>query len=162
LLIFLGGMLATALFAVFRNEFSATIVLVYLVPLALRGVHDVSLWSVAVSVRDLRLVTLRGEKTVKVFAREYFLTLAAAFLIGVFGFVAGMIWSSSRGPSLAGGIGLFVGITVAGVFGFMLPFLIRKFVSEPTAEYGRLVGIMVMAISIVSFLVVSGFLNKAL
>jgi Mg/Co/Ni transporter MgtE len=73
-----------------------------------------------------------------------------------------MIWSSSRGPSLAGGIGLFVGITVAGVFGFMLPFLIRKFVSEPTAEYGRLVGIMVMAISIVSFLVVSGFLNKAL
>lgn len=159
LLTFLGGILGTALFGIFKNEITATVALLYLVPLALRGAHDVSLWSVAVSVRDLRLETMRGEKMRKVFAREYLLTLAAALLIGVFGFLAGMIWTKSSGSSLAGGIGLFVGIVVAGVFGFMLPLVIRRFVSEPAAGQGRLVGIMVMAISIVSFLVVSGLLN---
>ena len=162
LLTFLGGILATALFGIFKNTFTTTLALVYLVPLALRGAHDVSLWSVAVSVRDLRLVTLRGEKTRKVFAREYLLTLAAALLISIFGFIAGMIWTNSRGSSLAGGIGLFVGVAVAGVFGFMLPLIMRKFVPEPVAGQGRLVGIIVMAISIVCFLAVSGLLNGAL
>ncbi|MBK5092119.1 MAG: magnesium transporter [Actinobacteria bacterium] len=159
LLTFLGGILATALFGIFRNEFVAAIALVYLVPLALRGAHDVSLWSVAVSVRDLRLVKLRDEKTRNVFAREYTLTLAAALLISLFGFLAGMIWTRSIGSSLAGGIGLFVGIAVAGVLGFMIPLVIRRFVSEPAVGQGRLVGIIVMAVSIVSFLAVSGLLN---
>ena len=159
LLTFLGGILGTLLFGIFKKEFTATITLLYLVPLALRGAHDVSVWSVAVSVRDLRLIPKRSEKIRKVFAREYLLTLAAAILIGLFGFIAGMIWTRSSGSSLACGIGLFVGILVAGLFGFMLPLAIRRFASEPVAGQGRLVGIMVMAISIVSFLIVSGLLN---
>jgi Mg2+ transporter MgtE len=162
LLTFLGGILATALFGIFKNEFIAAIALVYMVPLALRGAHDVSLWSVAVSVRDLRLEGLRREKARNVFAREYLLTLSAALLISVFGFLAGMIWTRSGGSSLAGGIGLFVGIAVAGVLGFIIPLIIRRLVSEPAAGQGRLVGIIVMAISIVSFLVVSGLLNGVL
>ena len=160
LLTFFGGILATALFSIFKNVFTTTLAIVYLVPLALRGAHDVSLWSVAVSVRDLRLVTLRREKTGKIFAREYLVTLAAALLISIFGFIAGVIWTNSRGASLAGGIGLFVGILVAGVFGFIIPLGVRRFASEPAPELGRLAGIMVMAVSIVSFLVISGLLNK--
>jgi magnesium transporter len=160
LLTFLGGILATALFGIFRNEFTATLALIYLVPLALRGAHDVSLWSVAVSVRDLKMASLRGENRGKVFVREYLLTMTAALLIGVFGFLAGIIWTKSGGPSLAGAVGLFVGIAVAGLFGFVLPLVISRFVSEPAAGQGRLVGITVMAISIVSFLLVSGLLNR--
>jgi magnesium transporter len=160
LLTFLGGILATALFGLFKNVFTAMLMLVYLVPLALRGAHDVSLWSVAVSVRDFRLATLRGENKKKYFAREYLLTLTAALLIGTFGFVAGLIWSNSVGPSLVGGIALFVGITVAGLCGFVIPISFRKFIPESAAGFGRLVEIFVMAISIISFLVVSGLLIK--
>ena len=160
MLTFLGGILATALFGIFRNEFTAALALVYLVPLALRGAHDVSLWSVAVSVRDLRLIALREDKVKKVFAREYLLTMAVALLIGVFGFLSGLLWTKSRGASLAGGIGLFVGIATAGVFGLMLPIVVRRFTSEPAAGQGRFIGIMVMAISLISFLVVSGLLVR--
>lgn len=161
MLTFLGGVLATALFGIFRNEFVAAIAIVYFVPLALRAAHDVSVWSLRASVRDLRREVAAGGDGAGTIAREYLYTLAAAAVISVLGFSISVLWGVPLTPAIAGGAGLFVGIAIAGILGLLVPGLLRRARPEPAVAPGPLVGVIVMAVSAVAFLLVSGLFLKA-
>jgi magnesium transporter len=161
MLTFLGGILATVLFRLFRSDFLVALALVYFVPLALRATHDVSIWSLAAAVHDIREASVPASKLGRLFAREYLYTLAAAALISVLGFSAGLLWVRERTPAFAGAVGLFVAVAIAGMLGLGVPLLLRRARPGPAVGPGRLVGVLVMAVSLVSFLAVSGLLVRA-
>ncbi|MFH1149894.1 MAG: magnesium transporter [Actinomycetota bacterium] len=160
-LTFLGGIVATALFGVFRSEFVAALALVYFIPLALRASHDVSVWSLAETVGVLRAGEARGPVVRRMFAREYLYALSAALLISVLGFAAGMVWTGYSRSAVAASVGLFVGICAAGVLGALVPVVLSRVRTDPALAPGRLLGVLVMAASMVSFLVVSGLIVGA-
>ena len=162
LLTFIGGIAATAIFGIFRKEFVTALALVYLVPLALRSSHDVSVWSLAMSVRDVPEEGLEGTGYARFLAREYLHSLAAALLISVLGFGLGLVWTSARVPLFAGAAGLFTAIALAGVMGLVIPIIIKRARLDPVLGPGRLLGVSVMAVSMLAFLVVSGILVRAL
>ncbi|MHB8895761.1 MAG: magnesium transporter MgtE N-terminal domain-containing protein, partial [Candidatus Geothermincolia bacterium] len=81
MLTFAGGLVAMALFSAFRQEFLVALAIVYFVPLALRATHDVSVWSLAAAVRDVRGTGMSSAALGRLLAREYAYTLAAAALI---------------------------------------------------------------------------------
>lgn len=158
MLTFLGGIVATALFGIFRSEFVAALALVYFVPLALRASHDVSVWSLAMSVSGVSREGLKGGRLARFFAREYLYALAAAVLVSGLGFLLGMVWTDSRASLLAGALGLLAGVALAGILGLVVPIVIRRVKLDPVIGPGRLVGVAVMAVSMLAFLVVSGLL----
>ena len=155
---FMGGIVATVLFAIFRNEFVTALALIYFVPLALRASHDVSVWSLAMSVSGEREGGAGGARLARFFAREYLYALAAAFLVSSLAFALVMVWTTSMVPLVAGAAGLFAGVAVAGILGLVLPLAMRKMKLDPVLAPGRLIGVAVMAVSLLSFLVVSGLL----
>lgn len=161
MLTFLGGILATVLFNLFRSGFEASLALIYFVPLVLRMAHDVSVWSMAAAVHDIRVETVIPSKVGKLLAREYAYTLAAAVLVSVLGFSVGMLWVKTRTPAIAGAVGLFVAVATTGMLGFAAPLLLLRARPGQSAVPGRLVGVLVMAASVLSFLAVSGFLVRA-
>lgn len=158
MLTFLGGILGTVLFGLFRAEFAVAIALVYFVPLALRAAHDVSVWSLTAAVRDLRGGAVTPGEFRRVLSREYGYAIVAAVIIGVLGFSVGLIWTGIGATALAGGLGLFAGVALAGMLGFIVPVLTRRARLDPAVGPGRLLGVAVMAVSIISFLLVSGLL----
>jgi Mg2+ transporter MgtE len=160
LLTFLGGILATALFGIFKSVFVAAIAVVYFVPLALRASHDVSVWSVAASVRELKEREEGNGSSAGVVAREYLYTLAAAAVISLLGFSAGLIWTRNVNQALAGGVGLFVGVAIAGMLGLLVPEVMKRARPEPSVAPGRLAGVIVMAMSMVAFLGITGLFLK--
>lgn len=160
LLTFAGGVLATVLFGLFREAFVAALALVYFVPLALRASHDVSVWSLAAAVSDVREGPVPGG-VARLLAREYAYTLAAALLISVLGVSAGLLWVREGLPVLAGGVGLFSAVAVAGMLGFAAPLVLRKASQGPSVVPGRLASVGVMAASMVTFLVVCGVMVGA-
>lgn len=160
-LTFLGGMLATALFGVFRSAFVAALALVYFVPLALRAAHDVSTWSLAASVRGLKGDRAGGSIGGRALARESMYTLAAAAVITALGLATGALWAGGVEPVVAGAAGLFAGVTIAGMTGLLFPVVLRRARPDPAVIPGRLVGVMVMAVSMAAFLAVSGLLVQA-
>lgn len=160
MLTFLGGVLATALFGIFRKDFLMALALVYFVPLALRAAHDVSIWSLAAAVHDIRDESVPASQLGRLLAREYLYTLAAATVISVLGFSAGLLWIRTRVPAVAGALGLFVAVAIAGILGLGVPLLLRRARPGPAVGPGRMVSIFVMAASVVSFLAVSGLLVK--
>lgn len=161
MLTFLGGILGTALFGIFKTEFVAALALVYFVPLALRAAHDVSVWSLAVAVKDISGKDLSGSRLRKVIGKEYVCTLIEALLISGLGLAVGMVWTGFRAPAYAGAAGLFVGIAFAGMLGLVVPIVIRRAKPDPAVGPERLVSVMVMAASVISFLVVSGWVVGA-
>lgn len=161
MLTFLGGILATALFGLFRKDFLVALALVYFVPLALRATHDVSVWSLAAAVHDIRDESVPASQLGRLLAREYLYTLAAATLISVLGFSVGLLWVRDRVPAVAGAVGLFAAIAIAGMLGLGVPLLLRRARPGPALGPGRLVTVGVMAASVASFLAVSGLLVKA-
>jgi Mg/Co/Ni transporter MgtE len=66
-----------------------------------------------------------------------------------------------RTPAFAGAVGLFVAVAIAGMLGLGVPLLLRRARPGPAVGPGRLVGVLVMAVSLVSFLAVSGLLVRA-
>jgi magnesium transporter len=134
---------------------------VYFVPLALRAAHDVSVWSLAVAVKDISGKDLSGSRLRKVIGKEYACTLIEALLISALGLAVGMVWTGFRAPAYAGAAGLFVGIAFAGMLGLVVPIVIRRAKPDPAVGPERLVGVMVMAASVISFLVVSGWVVGA-
>lgn len=160
-LTFLGGILGTALFGFFRNAFVTAMALVYFIPLALRAAHDASFWSMAVTVHELGEEKLESARAGKVLLREYLYALAAATLVSVLSFLLVLIWTESHLTALAGAAGLFVGVSLAGVLGLILPIAVRRARLDPAVGPGRLLGVTVMTASVISFLVVSGLLVRA-
>lgn len=161
LLTFLGGVLATALFALFRGEFSSAIALVYFVPLALRASHDVSVWSVTMSVSDAG-EGLGGARLARFFAREYMYALAGAAFISALGFGLAFVWTGRQAALAAGAAGLFSGVAIAGLLGLLVPMLMKKAKFDSVLAPGRMAGIAAMAVSLLTFLTVSGVLVRAL
>lgn len=161
MLTFLGGIVAMALFSAFREEFLAAIAIVYFVPLALRATHDVSVWSLAVAVRDVRGKGMPVAALGRLFAREYLYTLAAAVLISALGFAIALIWVDLSLPALAGALALFLAIAVAGMLGLAVPLMFRGARPGPAVGPARLVSVAVMAVSLVVFLAVSGLVIGA-
>jgi len=161
MLTFLGGLLGTALFGAFRNSFAAALALVYFVPLALRAAHDASIWSLAVAVREFGYGEFKMPVSAGILLRECAFSLAAAVLISVLSFLAGLVFTESYGTALAGAVGLFVGVLLAGVLGLVLPIALKRVRPDP-AVGGRLLGVLVMTVSIISFLVVSGVIVGAM
>lgn len=162
LLTFIGGIVATALFGIFRHEFVTALALVYFVPLALRASHDVSVWSLAMSVRDVPEEGLSGTGYARFLSREYTYSLVAAILISALGLLLALVWTKSRVPLAAGALGLFSAIALAGILGLVIPILIKRARLDPVLGAGRLLGVSVMAVSMLAFLVVSGLLVRAL
>lgn len=161
LLTFLGGILGVALFGAFRSDFVASLALVFFVPIALRASHDVSVWSLATAVSEFGEQELETARLRKVLVREYINTVFAAFAISALSYPLGLIWTGGHGPAFAAAAGLFIGINLAGLLGILLPLFIRKVRPDPAIGFGRIVGVSVMAVSIVSFLLVSGLLVRA-
>jgi magnesium transporter len=161
MLTFLGGVIAMALFGVFRKEFVVALTVVYFVPLALRSTHDVSVWSLAAAVQGIREKGVPAAKVGKLLAREYLNTLAVAALISVLGFGIALIWVKVSLPAVAGAVALFVAIAVAGMLGLAVPIVFSRTRPGPAVGPGRLVSIVVMAVSVVVFLAVSGVIVKA-
>lgn len=155
---FLGGMLATSLFGIFRTTFVAALALVYFVPLALRASNDVSTWALAASVRGMGAGAPSWRLPGRALARESIFTLATAAAIAGAGLALGFIWSPDAQPAFAGAAGLFAGVTFAGMTGLLLPVLLAGFHADPAVLPGRVVGIIVMTVSTVVFLAVSGLL----
>ncbi len=162
MLTFLGGVLATVFFGIFRSCFATAIALVYFVPLALRAPLDISLWSVSVTVKDIRGEERGGWQTLKLLAGEYVYTLLAAALIAVACISVGLLWTHSWATAIAGGLGVFVGVALAGVLGTAAPLLLRKARPDPAVGVSRVVAILVIAVSAVSFLVVGGLVAGGL
>ncbi len=160
LLTFLGGIVATALFGIFRKEFAIALALVYFVPLALRASHDVSVWSLAMSVSTVQREDRTGSGFARFIAREYLYAIAAAVLVSILGLALAMTWTTSRVSLVAGGAGLFASIGLAGILGLLIPLLIKRAKLDPVLGPGRLLGVSVMAISMLAFLVVSGLLVR--
>lgn len=160
-LTFLGGILATAIVGAFRTVFVTALALVYFVPLALRAAHDVSTWSLASSVRDLRGEASGGELAGRALARESLYTVSVAAVITVLGLAVGILWTGGVEKAAAAAVGLFTAVTLAGMIGLLAPVLLRRARSEPAVIPGRLVGVTVMAVSMVAFLAVSGLLLRA-
>jgi len=161
LLTFLGGIVATALFGIFKKEFATALALVYFVPLALRASHDVSVWSLAMSVSNIPGEERAGSGFARFIAREYLYAIAAALLVSVLGFALAMAWTTSRVSLVAGAAGLFASIGLAGILGLLIPFLIKRAKLDPVLGPGRLLGVSVMAVSMLAFLAVSGLLVRA-
>ena len=161
MLTFLGGVLATVLFRVFRADFLVALTLVYFVPLALRAAHDVSIWSLAAAVGNIREEGIAASKLGRLLAREYAFTLIAAALISVLGFAVSLVWVQARVPAVAGAVGLFAAVSIAGILGLTIPVLLRRARPSPAVGPGRLVGVLVMAVSLVAFLAVSGLMVNA-
>ncbi len=158
---FMGGIVATALFGIFKSEFATALALVYFVPLALRASHDVSVWSLAMSVRGEPEALSGGGRFARFFAREYLYALAAALLVSALAFALMMVWTTSRVPLVAGAVALFVGVAIAGFLGLVMPLVLRRFKLDLVLAPGRLLGVAVMSVSLLSFLVVSGLLVRA-
>jgi magnesium transporter len=158
---FLGGIVATVLFWVFKEDFVIALSLVYFVPLALRASHDVSVWSLAMSVSSEQRKGLAGPGYAKFVAREYLYALAAAVLISVLGLVLARAWTASQVSLVAGAVGLFASIGLAGILGLFIPPLIKRARLDPVIAPGRFLGVTVMAVSMLAFLVVSGLLVRA-
>ena len=161
MLTFLGGLLATLLFGVFKAEFVVALAIVYFLPLALRASHDVSMWSLAMAVRDIKGEELGHLKKSRVLAREYLNALGAAGFISVTGLLLGLIWTGPTISALAAAVGLFIGITLAGILGIAVPISVRKSHPDPALGSGRILGLLVMAVSMISFLVVAGLMVGA-
>lgn len=159
---FLGGILATALFGLFRREFVTAIALVLFVPLALRSSHDVSFWSLAMSLREMPEGRTSRAGMGRFLAREYVYALAAAVLTSGLALALGRVWTGSESALLAGASGLFVGVSIAGLLGLLAPVLIRKARLDPAIAPGRLLGVSVMAVSMIFFLLTSNLVLKAL
>ena len=162
ILTFLGGVLATVLFGIFKSDFVSTIALVCFVPLALRASQDVSLWSLTAAVKDIKSEERGGERAWKVLAREYTYTILAAVLISIVCFTAGMLWTGVSSVAVAGGVGVFVGVALAGMLGLVAPLALRKARPDPAVGISGAVGVLVIAVSAVSFLLVSGLVVRAL
>lgn len=162
MLAFLGGILATALFAIFRSEFILALAVVYFVPLALRASHDVSVWSLAAAVSGIHEESTAPSAVVRLLAREYAFTLAAAALISGLGLAAGLVWVHNWEAAAAGAVGLFVAIAVAGMLGLGLPLALKRARPGPAVGPGRMVVVLATAASLVCFLTVSDLLVRAL
>jgi magnesium transporter len=161
MLTFLGGVVAMALFSAYRREFLVALTIVYFVPLALRATHDVSIWSLAAAVRDVRGKGMTTSSLGKLLVREYVFTLVAAALISVLGYAIALIWVRVSVPALAGAVALFVAIAVAGMLGLAVPLMFRRARPGPAVGPGRLVSVAVMAVSLIVFLTVGGLLVGA-
>lgn len=161
MLTFMGGVLATGMFAIFRSEFAVALALVYFVPLALRAAHDVSVWSLAAAVYGIREEESERRKIGRLLGREYLYTLAAALLMSGLGFCAGFLWVRKASPAIAGAAGIFAAVAVAGMLGLGVPLVLRRARPGPAVGPGRLVVVLVMAVSMVAFLAVSGVLVRA-
>ena len=162
MLAFFGGILATALFGIFRSEFLLALAIVYFVPLALRATHDVSVWSLAAAVSDIHEESIAPSTISRLLAREYLYTLAAAALISGLGLAAGLIWVHNWEAAVAAAIGLFVAIAVAGMLGLGLPLALKRARPGPAVGPGRMVVVLATAASLVCFLAVSDLLVRAL
>jgi magnesium transporter len=161
MLTFFGGIVAMALFSAFRKEFLVAIAIVYFVPLALRATHDVSVWSLAAAVSDIRERDVPARTLWRLLAREYLYTLVVACLISALGFAIALLWMKVGLTALAGALALFVAIAVAGMLGLAVPVVFRRARPGPAVGPSRLVSVIVMAISVVAFLAVSGLLVSA-
>lgn len=162
MLAFLGGILATALFGIFRAEFILALAVVYFVPLALRASHDVSVWSLAAAVSGIHEESTAPSAVGRLLAREYLYTLAAAALISGLGFAAGLIWVHNWAAAAAGAVGLFVAIAVAGMLGLGLPLALKRARPGPAVGPGRMVVVLATAASLICFLAVSDLLVRNL
>jgi magnesium transporter len=162
MLAFLGGILATALFGIFRAEFILALAVVYFVPLALRASHDVSVWSLAAAVSGIHEESTAPSAVGRLLAREYLYTLAAAALISGLGFAAGLVWVHNWEAAAAGAVGLFVAIAVAGMLGLGLPLALKRARPGPAVGPGRMVVVLATAASLVCFLAVSDLLVRTL
>lgn len=162
MLAFLGGILATALFGIFRAEFILALAVVYFVPLALRASHDVSVWSLAAAVSGIHEESTAPSAVGRLLAREYLYTLAAAALISGLGFAAGLIWVHNWAAAAAGAGGLFVAIAVAGMLGLGLPLALKRARPGPAVGPGRMVVVLATAASLICFLAVSDLLVRNL
>jgi len=160
-LAFLGGIVATALFGIFRSEFVLALAVVYFVPLALRASHDVSVWSLAAAVSGIREESTAPSAAGRLLAREYLYTLAAAALISGLGLAAGLIWVHGSASAVAGAVGLFAAIAVAGMLGLGLPLVLKRARPGPAVGPGRMVVVLATAASLVCFLTVSDLLVRA-
>lgn len=154
MLTFLGGLVAMALFYAFKSEFLVALAIVYFLPLALRAIHDVSVWSMAAAVRDVRGARLAPGAIARMLAREYLLTFAAAALVSSLGFAAALVWVDIGRQALAGALALFAAISVAGLLGFGVPVVLGRAGPRPVVGPARLVSVSVMAASLVVFLAV--------
>jgi magnesium transporter len=161
MLTFLGGVVAMALFSAFRKEFLLAIAIVYFVPLALRATHDVSTWSLAAAVSDIRQRDVPARALRKLLAREYLYTLVLACIISALGFGIALLWMRVGLTALAGAVALFVAIAIAGMLGLAVPVVLSRVRPGPTLGASRIVNVIVMAISVVAFLTVSGLLVTA-
>jgi Mg2+ transporter MgtE len=159
---FLGGILATALFGLFKQEFVTATALVLFVPLALRSSHDVSFWSLAMSLSEMPEGRTSRSGLGRFLAREYVYTIAAAMLTGGLALALGRIWTGSQPALVAGASGLFVGVSIAGLLGLMAPVLVRKARLDPAIAPGRLLGVAVIAVSMIFFLLTSNLVLKAM
>jgi len=160
-LTFLGGVIATSLFGVFRSTFVAALALAYFVPLVLRASNDVSTWSLAASVRGLKSREEEGGLDARTLARESAYTLATAAVIAGAGLGFGLSWTDDARQAIAGAAGLFAAVALAGVTGLAAPLLFRSMRSGPAVVSGRVVGIMVTSVSVASFLAVAGLVTGA-
>jgi magnesium transporter len=162
LLTFIGGVVATALFGLFKKEFVTALALVYFVPLALRASHDVSVWSLAMSVSDIPEEGLAGAGYARFIGREYLFSFTAAVIISVLGLSLCVIWTDSRVPLVAGASGVFAAVALAGILGLVVPIIIKRVRLDPVLAPGRLVGVSVMAVSMLAFLTVSALMVRAM
>jgi len=151
---FLGGILATALLGIFKYEFVATIAVAYFIPILVRSTQDISLWSLAVTVSDIGKTEER-RRILRLLFREYSYTIVIAAMMGIFCFSLGLIWTRSKVPALAGGMGIFAGVSISGILAFAMPFF--KDSKRDPAGSSRLFGVLTMIVSLISFLVVCSF-----
>lgn len=161
MLTFLGGIVATSLFALFKGDFIAALPLIYFVPVTLRASHDVSVWSLAMSVSEASEKSGGGALLARFMAREYLNTITAALIVSGLAFGLALLWTGSWASLAAGAAGLFAAIALAGLLGLVVPMLIRRVKLDPVLGPGRLVGVLVMVASLLSFLAVSGLLLNA-
>jgi len=162
ILTFLAGVLGTVLFGIFKGDFVAAIALVYFTPLALRASQDVSLWSQAAAVKDIKGRERGGERTWKVLGREYTYTIIAAVLIFIMCFSAGMLWTGNARYALAGGMGVFVGVALAGMIGLIVPLALRRARPDPAVGISRVMAVLVIGVASLSYLVVGGLVVRGL
>lgn len=114
------------------------------------------------SVSDIPEEGLAGAGYARFIGREYLFSFTAAVIISVLGLSLSMIWTDSRVPLVAGATGVFAAVALAGILGLVVPIIIKRVRLDPVLGPGRLVGVSVMAVSMLAFLAVSGLIVRVM
>lgn len=137
LVVNLGLNLAGAsVIAIFEETLASVIALAVFLPIVSNISGNAGIQSIALSLRELTLGTIRPRDAIYVLSREAALGAVNAALLGVLVAGLGYVWKGSGWLGLVVGLALAVNTLAAGCLGGILPLLFRRVGIDPATASG--------------------------